>query len=141
MRIIEARGPAGTVAFAVVPLPANVADSMGVTQAALFNASLFGYTALFVVNHDQIRGWAGTRATSQVPLVSLDTASVFRPYGGTEDVLREAGESVLSGLVERWLADLNDHWRHPAGKVPGEVELRSAGVPVAFTTIELQSAA
>ncbi|MBK7859836.1 MAG: hypothetical protein IPJ65_14675 [Archangiaceae bacterium] len=126
MRVIDLRGSAGQrTGVAIVPLDAHSSDQMGLTKSAVSLAKMFRYTTWFVVNRDRILGW---RDVDSQWSVRLDGRDVLSSYATEPSDLSEAGESFLAGLVENWLEDLRAHWKHPPGKVPGEVELGAHGL-------------
>lgn len=131
MRVVEANANRGKVGVLIVPFPRHVSDALGLTLAVTNSAKYFRYQAILVANTDFIRAWVGSPSGSNPqlrPIWEKSTVSILGPYASTQSALEGAGESVLSGYVERWLSDLATHWRHQPGTVPAEQELAAAGV-------------
>ncbi len=133
MRVVEANGSTGKVGVLVVPFERQLSDALGLTLAVTNSARYFGYQAILVANTDTVRAWVG-KPSGLRPLWEKPAQEVLGPYLSGADVLSKAGESALSGYVERWLNDLATHWRHAPGTAPAEQELEAAGVRIMADT-------
>ena len=129
MRVVEANGSKGKIGVLVVPFPRNLSDALGLTLAVTKGARYFGYQAVLVANTDRVRAWVGTSKGLRL-LWEKPALVVLGPYTSDPDSILNAGESALSGYVERWLSDLATHWRHAPGTAPAEKELAAEGIQI-----------
>ncbi len=137
MRVVEANANQGKVGVLIVPFPRQLSDALGLTLAVTNSAKYFRYQAILVANTDSIRAWVGSPAEANPKLRFLwekPAELILGPYASAPGSVGSAGESVLSGYVERWLSDLATHWRHEPGTAPAERDLALAGVELVGDT-------
>lgn len=118
----------------IVPFSRKESDAFSLTAAVTHSETYFGYQAILVANTDTVRAWRGRRGRGLDYLWEKPAQEVLGPYASDPTKLAEAGESALSGYVERWLSDLATHWRHEQGSVPAEKDLTAAGIVIAAPT-------